>query len=116
MIKRETIESLFEEGMPFTELLPYFSHQGGFFVLKDGSLGQVWEVSLIESETKSPAYLEQLAQMLEGVLIRLPEDAVSCQFILVCDDDLQDNLQKYTDFSKSFDNEIVNQAGSTTGT
>ena len=52
MMKKQTLESFLDEGRSFTELLPYFSHENGFFVLKDGSLGQVWEVSLIESETK----------------------------------------------------------------
>ena len=110
MIKQQTMESLFEEGTPFTELLPYCAHENGFFVLKDGSLGQVWELSLIETETKSTDYLEQLTQMVEGIIIRLPEELVSCQFILICDEDFQDNLKDYTDFSKGFDNEIVRQA------
>ncbi len=110
MMKKQTIESFLEEGMSFTELLPYFSYENGFFVLKDGSLGQVWEVSLIESETKSAAHLEQLAQMIEGVITRLPEDLVSCQFILICDEDLSDRLQNYTDSSKCFDNAIIRQA------
>ena len=54
MMKTTNLGSLFlKKVMPFTELLPYYSYENGFFVLKDGSLGQVWEVSLIESETKS---------------------------------------------------------------
>jgi len=113
MIKRSTIEALFEEGLSFTELLPYCSHENGFFVLKDGSLGQIWEISLIETETKSSAYLEQLAQMIEGVAIRLPENLVSCQFILICDEDFADDLKKYSDYSRGFDNEIVKQASLT---
>ncbi|MBI4706874.1 MAG: TraC family protein [Candidatus Omnitrophica bacterium] len=111
MMKTQSIESFLEEGKSFTELLPYYAHENGFFVLKDGSLGQVWEVSLIESETKSVAHLEQLAQMIEGIIIRLPEDLVSCQFILMCDEDIDDKLQSYTDFSKGFDNEIIREAG-----
>lgn len=107
MIKTKTIESLFDEGMTFTELLPYSSYENGFFVLKDGSLGQVWEVSLIESETKSAAYLEQLAETIEGIIIRLPEDIVSCQFMLLCDDDFDDRLQTYTDPAELCENEIV---------
>jgi len=110
MIKRSTIEALFEEGLSFTELLPYCSYENGFFVLKDGSLGQIWEISLIETETKSSAYLEQLAQIIEGVVIRLPENLVSCQFILICDEDFADDLKKYSDYSRDFDNEIVKQA------
>ena len=110
MMKKQTLESFLDEGMSFTELLPYFSYENGFFVLKDGSLGQAWEVSLIESETKSGVYLEQLAQMIEGIIIRLPEDLVSCQFILICDEDLNDRLQSYTDFSQAMDNEIVREA------
>jgi conjugal transfer ATP-binding protein TraC len=110
MMKTATLESFLNEGKPFTELLAYFGYENGLFVLKDGSLGQVWEVSLIESETKSNTHLEQLAQMIEGVVIRLPEDSVSCQFILICDDDLSDRLQSYADFSKGFDNGIVREA------
>lgn len=110
MIKQQTMESLFEEGTPFTELLPYCAHENGFFVLKDGSLGRVWEVSLIESETKSAEHLEQLAQMVEGIIIRLPEDLVSCQFVLVCDDDFQSDFKKYIDFSGDLGNEIVRQS------
>ena len=110
MIKTQTIESFLEEGMPFTELLPYYGYENGFFVLKDGSFGRVWEVSLIESETKSVAHLEQLAQNIEGIIIRLPEELVSCQFILICDEDFEDALQSYRDFPGSFDNNIVREA------
>ncbi|MGD0336183.1 MAG: TraC family protein [Candidatus Omnitrophota bacterium] len=109
MMKTQTIESFLEEGKSFTELLPYYTHENGFFVLKDGSLGQVWEVSLIESETKSATHLEQLAQMIEGIIIRLPEELVSCQFILMCDEYFEDKFQSYRDFSKSFDNEIIRE-------
>jgi len=107
MMKTKTIESFFDEGRSFTELLPYFSYENGFFALKDGSLGQIWEVCLIESETKSAAHLEQLAQNIEGIIIRLPEEIVSCQFILLCDEDFNDRLQAYNNLFKSFDNEIV---------
>jgi len=107
MMKTKTIESFFDEGKSFTELLPYFNYENGFFVLKDGSLGQIWEISLLESETKSGSHLEQLAQMIEGIIIRLPEDLISCQFILVCDEDFDERLQNYLDFSKGSDNEIV---------
>ena len=107
MIKTKTLESFFEEGRSFTELLPYYSHENGFFVLKDASLGQIWEISLIESETKSASHLEELARSLEGILIRLPEDMVSCQFILNCDEDFDDRLKAYKSQAASFDNEII---------
>ena len=58
-MKKQTLESFLDEGMPFTELLPYYGYENGFFVLKDGSLGQICEGSLIESETKSASHLEQ---------------------------------------------------------
>jgi len=107
MIKTATLESFLDEGKSFTELLPYSSYENGLFVLKDGSLGQVWEVSLIESETKSADHLEQLAQNIEGIIIRLPEEIVSCQFILLCDEDFEEKLKTYTDLPGSSDNEIV---------
>lgn len=111
MMKTKTLESFFEEGRSFTDLLPYFSYENGLFVLKDGSLGQIWEVSLIESETKSPAHLEQISQMIEGISLRLAEGLVSCQFILICDEDFEQRFKSYTDFSASSDQKIVKQAG-----
>ena len=108
MIKTGTIESFFEEGKAFTDLLPYFSYENNFFVLKDGSLGQIWEISLLEAETKSSLYLEELSRMIEGIIIRLPEEKVSCQFILTSDTDLDGRLQEYMDFSSTSTNEIVN--------
>ena len=106
-MKIKTMESIFEEGASFTELLPYSSYENGFFVLKDGSLGQAWEVSLIESETKSLAHLEQLSQNIEGIIIRLPEEIVSCQFILLCDEDFEDRFKEYSSLVGSCDNQIV---------
>jgi len=107
MIKTQTFTSFFDEGRSFTELLPYFSHENGVFALKDGSLGQIWDIALLESETKSGSHLEQLSQMIEGIIIRLPEELVSCQFILISDEDLDDRLQNYMDFSLTSNNEIV---------
>ncbi|QAT16681.1 putative conjugative transfer protein TraC [Candidatus Velamenicoccus archaeovorus] len=107
MIKTQTLESFFEEGRSFIELLPYHTHENGFFVLKDGSLGQIWEISLIESETKSASHLEELSRSLEGILLRLPEDMVSCQVILVCDNGIGKRLKAYEGQSGVFDNEII---------
>jgi len=110
MIKTSTIESFFEEGKTFAELLPYFDYENGFFVLNDGSLGQVWELSLIESETKSALYLEELSRMIEGIIIRLPEEKVSCQFILFSDADFDDRLDEYMNFSSAYGNDVVSAA------
>ena len=107
MITTKTLEGFFEEGKAFVELLPYFSYENGYFVLKDGSLGQIWEISLLESETKSTEELEGLAQMIEGIIIRLPEEVLSCQFILSSDSGLDKTLQSYTDFSSDSCNEIA---------
>ena len=107
MIRKSTIESFFEEGKPFTDLLPYFSYENGFFVLKDGSLGQVWQLTLIESETKSTLYLEELSRMIEGILIRLPEEKVSCQFILFSDTDFDEKFDEYMSFSCPSGNNVV---------
>ena len=108
MIKTSRIESFFEEGKPFTDLLPYFNYESGFFVLKDGSLGQVWQLTLLEAETKSALYLEELSRMIEGILIRLPEEKVSCQFILFSDSDFDDRLDEYMRITSPSGNDIVN--------
>ena len=107
MIRKSTIESFFEEGKPFTELLPYFDYENGFFVLKDGSLGQIWQLTLLEAETKSAPYLEELSRIIEGILIRLPEEKVSCQFILFSDTDFDDKLDEYMHFSCPSGNDVV---------
>lgn len=111
MIKKETLISFLEEGRPFIDLLPYVRHENGFFVLKDGSLGQIWELSLIETETKSLTHLEQISQALEGLLIRLPEDLVSCQFILMSDENFEDKLKTYTDKADKSSFDIIQACG-----
>ena len=58
-IKTETIENLYKEGMPFGDLLPYFVHEEGVFALKDGSIGQIWEFNLVETEVKNQQYLDE---------------------------------------------------------
>jgi len=107
MIRRKTLADFLNEGNSFLNLLPYHSHDNGVFILKDASLGQIWEISLIQSETKSESYLEQLSQMLEGILVRLPEELVSCQFILSCDDDISEKLQDYLGVCADIETEIV---------
>lgn len=94
--KTSTMESFFREGNDFGELLPYFSYEEGVFVLKDGSLGQIWEFSLIEADAKDNSYLKHMANNIEGLLTRLPEEIVSCQLILVTDQDLREKINMYT--------------------
>mgnify|MGYP001571009502 FL=1 len=105
-IKTVEIENLYKEGLPFGDLLPYFVHEEGVFALKDGSIGQIWEFNLVETEVKNPQYLEQLSNNIEGLLTRIPENTISCQFILIADEDFSDKINAYTNVPK-IDNEIV---------
>ncbi len=107
MMRTKTLAEFFNEGNYFFELLPYYSHENGVFTLKDGSLGQIWEISQIQSEAKPDSYLEQLSQMLEGILVRLPEEIISCQFILACDEDISEKLESYLNTSAGIETEIV---------
>jgi len=107
MIRTKTLAEFFSEGNSFLELLPYYSHENGVFALKDASLGQIWEISLIQSETKSESYLEQLSQMIEGILVRLPEELISCQFILSCDEDISERLERYLGACTGVETEIA---------
>lgn len=106
-VKTADIENLYKEGPPFGDLLPYFVHEEGVFALKDGSIGQVWEFNPVEAEVKNQQYLDQLANNIEGLLTRIPEKIVSCQFILIADEDFSDKVSAYTNTDKEITNEIV---------
>ena len=107
-VKIAQLESFFNEGNSFVDLLPYFDYQpfssaarGGAYVLSDGSFGQVWELSMIESELRDEGVLTHFSEQIEGLAARLPSDQVSCQFILLSGDKVESKLQPYTDFKES---------------
>jgi len=106
-IKISTIESFFEEGHSFVELLPYFDYRQGDYLLTDGSMGKIWELGLIEVELKDTGLLEHISNSIEGLLTRLPNDEISCQFILISDSNVDDRLQKYIDFKDKDEEEVI---------
>ncbi len=60
------VHALFERPDSFAKILPYEEHlkEAGMFVLKDGSLGAVFELSLVENE---PLEAERIVDIVEGL-------------------------------------------------
>lgn len=77
------VRALFERPDSFAKILPYeeYLNEAGMFVLKDGSLGAVFELGLIEHETLEA---QRIVEMVEGLKswFSLPE---KCTLQLVFD-------------------------------
>ena len=61
----------------------------------------------METEVKNQQYLDQLSNNIEALLTRIPENIISCQFILIADEDFSDKINAYTANAQKIDNEIV---------
>src|ERR1700722_15045977 len=64
--RKAFVRALFERPDSFAKILPYeeYLDDAGVFVLKDGSLGAVFELSLIEHE---PLSAEKIIETVEGL-------------------------------------------------
>jgi len=110
-VKTAEMEKLFDEGKSFIDLLPYLEFKDGVFIQLDGSLGRIWELSLLESEIPEPAHLLRLSKTIEGLFTQLPHAQLAFQFILLSDDFIVPKMDQYSqhteieterDFSKIY--------------
>lgn len=64
--RKKFVSALFERADSFAKILPYeeFLPEAGIFVLKDGSLGAVFDLSLIEHE---PMDATRIVDLVEGL-------------------------------------------------
>ena len=64
--RKAFVHALFERADSFAKILPYeeYLEEAGVFVLKDGSLGAIFELSLIEHE---PLSAERIIETVEGL-------------------------------------------------
>ncbi len=98
-IKTQHIEKIFEEGYCFSDLLPYIeSDENNVFILSDGSMGKVWQISSYETEGKEDDFLKNLSLHMENVLNRLPIGRLACQVILCSHQHIQERLHTYDSF------------------
>lgn len=61
-------ESVFKRPESFSALLPYQEHneQNGIHILRDGSLGAIFKIGLVEHEPKSPESIVELVRSLKS--------------------------------------------------
>ena len=102
-LKTEQIQAVFDEGYSFVDLLPYVEYKDGVFILSDGSLGKVWEISLYETEGKDKEYLISLSAQLENIFNRIPAEDLACQIILISSNQVQSKLNAYENYNEGSD-------------
>ena len=71
------------------------------FILSDGSLGKIWQVSLWETESKTEDYLSSLSVHLQNFLSRIPSENIACQMIVVSHADVAQRLEVYGSFQEA---------------
>ena len=99
MIKESDFNKLYEEGERLVEYLPWLYEEDGIFLLADGSLGKIWEVSTREAEFKGDTTLESISKDFETLLKRLPE-GVCYQIIFMTSPNIEEKFKKYEEYKE----------------
>lgn len=75
-------KALFERPDSFAKLLPYheFLKESGLFVLRDGSLGAIFEIELIEHEVLDAAKIVEKVELLKSLFSLPPKCALQILF------------------------------------
>ncbi|MBN4071820.1 TraC family protein [bacterium AH-315-F18] len=90
------LKALYENGPSFPYYLPYHSidPDGAVVSLVEGSIGLVWDITPVAADLKSDEALLALSDGLEGLLNRLPDNAI-VQMIASTDPDVSEEVDRY---------------------
>ncbi len=94
------LESFFNEGYAFSDLLPYMEYTDDIFLLSDGSLGRIWKVSTLPIEGKSMEDLSALVNQWENLFMRVPNEHMAFQIILSAQRNDPERIDKYTKYTE----------------
>lgn len=94
MVTMKQLEKVYKDADSFIDYLPWLEYEDGYYVLIDGAIGQMYEIECLSSDLMDEKSLEYVAQNMETLFLRLPEET-AMQFILMCDDDVEDKLGEY---------------------
>lgn len=99
MIKESDFNKLYQEGERLVEYLPWLYEEEGMFLLTDGSLGKIWEISTREAEFKGDTTLDTISKEFEALLKRLPE-GVCYQIIFMTSPNIEEKFKKYQEYKE----------------
>ncbi len=99
MIKESDFNKLYQEGERLVEYLPWLYEEEGIFLLVDGSLGKMWEISTREAEFKGDTTLDTISKEFEALLKRLPE-GVCYQVIFMTSPNIEEKFRKYQEYKE----------------
>jgi len=94
MITMKELSKIYKDADSFIDYLPWLEYEDGYYVLIDGAIGQMYEIECLSSDLMDEKSLEYVAQNLETLFLRLPEET-AMQFILMCDDDVEGKLGEF---------------------
>ena len=99
-ISQEQMESIFNQGASFIDLLNFIDYQDDVYYLADGSLGKVWKVDLVSCEGKNEEYLSSLSKSIEQFVLRVPEGDIAAPFIIQVSNNIQEKRNEYELFNE----------------
>ncbi|MEM4134423.1 MAG: TraC family protein [Candidatus Micrarchaeia archaeon] len=99
MVRQSDFLKLYEEGERLVEYLPYLYEEDNIFLLCDGSLGVIWELSFRQAEFEGEQTLEKISSEFETLLKRLPE-GLCYQTILLSSPNVETEFKKYLDYTE----------------
>ena len=74
MLKTADVQAMFNEGRSLADHLPYGEYIDGVFCHVDGSVGQVWELSLSGCEGLEAVRMDEISGGIAGFVARLPRE------------------------------------------
>ncbi len=75
MFLKKNIERYFDRPL-ITDLLHPFAFEDGVFLLKDGSLGLIWEIERVSASGSTPAEIQGVSTAFASFLKLLPEETI----------------------------------------
>ena len=98
-VQVEAYHRFHTDGEPFPDYLPYHAVEDGVVLLCDrqgqtSSIGMIWEVEPARLEGAPEDNWDIVAAAVNGMLLRLPEDA-ACQLLLMSDTHVADDLSGF---------------------
>ena len=98
-VQVEAYHRFHTDGEPFPDYLPYHAVEDGVVLLCDrkgqtSSFGMIWEVEPARLEGAPEDNWDIVAAAVNGMLLRLPEDA-ACQLLLMSDPQVADDLSGF---------------------
>lgn len=108
-ILQEEYKKTFETPESFVEYFTYLIYDPDekIFINRDGSFARLYNIASIPSEMLSEEEIKIKSKLLEGLMLRLPEQTI-CQVLYFSDDEIQNEVDEYKNFTQETTDPKIN--------